>query len=104
MSALGEVAGVKLVPVHPGRGRGGEAGGQEVQAVQHLLRHRQRGEAGQQLEEHLVIPATGDTDGTEGGVHLPQAPEMAVQHTFTIRRSKGIPGVFFVDLVGNNED
>ena len=84
MSALGEVAGVHLVPVHPGGGRGGETGGQEVQAVQHLVRHRQRGEAGQQLEEHFVIPAAGHTDGTEGGVHLPQVPEVAAQHTQTV--------------------
>ena len=75
LSALWEVAGVQPVPVDPGRGGGGEAGGQEVQAVQHLLGHRQGGEAGQQLGEHLVIPAAGHTDGTQTGVHTPQGPD-----------------------------
>ena len=95
MSALGEVADIQLVPVHSGRGRGLEAGGQQVQAVQYLdnknnnnnnnkninnnnnylVRRGERGEPGEQLWEHLMIPTASHADGSQRRVSLPEAPE-----------------------------
>ena len=75
LAALREVAGVELVPVHHGGGRGGEAGGQQLQRVEHLVRHRDVRQPRQQLGEHLVVPAARHADGAQPGVGLPQAPE-----------------------------
>ena len=85
LAALREVAGVELVPVHHGGGRGGEAGGQQLQRVEHLVRHRDVRQPRQQLGEHLVVPAARHADGAQPGVGLPQAPAndaLAIKNIF----------------------
>ena len=81
LSTLGQMAGVEPVPVDErDLGVGLQTLDQQGESVHHLVRHRHRGEPGQQLGEQLVVLAARHTDGSQGWVLLPQDFRVLLVH------------------------